>query len=197
MTKFELIEPISLTDKKTVLRSHNLPEIVHLDDPALAVMKDFNQVRPESVSPSLTMNDALNEMKIHGVHILLAKNEEDAIIGLISTEDILGEKPIRILQERRIERSKITVKMLMTPIDKIVAFKIKSARYAKVGNVVETLKNLNAHYALVIDDENSEEHNCLCGMFSTWQIGRQLHTDIADSISNAQSVLELQKRKKK
>lgn len=196
MAKFDLLEIAQLHDKPVTLRSHTLPEIVHLDDPALAVMKDFNQTRPQAVPPSLSMDDALNEMKIHGLHILLAK-EENNIVGLISTEDILGEKPIRILQERRIDRSKLTVSMLMTRIEKIATFNLKTIRYAKVGNIVETLKHLNTHFALVIDEENSNDHYCLCGIFSTWQIGRQLHTDISNSISSAQSILELQKRNTK
>jgi hypothetical protein len=75
--------------------------------------------------------------------------------------------------------------MLMTPIQNIIAFKLKSIRYAKVGNVVQTLKKLNHKYALVIDDDHEDEKNYLYGMFSIWQISRQLHTNVSDSISKA------------
>jgi CBS domain-containing protein len=182
MSKFEQITTVTLSGNSTKLPSSQLPEIVHLNDSAFAVMSDFSNLQPHTIDPSLSMTDAINEMKIHGVHFLLVKSTNNEITGLITSEDLLGAKPIQIIEERRVDRSEIKVKMLMTPINKLPAFHLKSIRYAKVGNVVETLQKLNQHYALVIDDEAADDDNYLCGMFSTWQISQQLHTDIADSI---------------
>lgn len=196
MPKFELIETVTLDKQNSYIRSSKLPEMVHLDDSAYAVMEDFSTMHPHAISPTLSMDQALDEMKIHGVHLLLIKNSDHAVIGLISTEDVLGSKPIQLLQERRMHRSKITVEMLMTPIKKIPAFRRKSMQYAKVGNVVETLTKHNQHFAFVIDEEHESDHYCLCGIFSTWQISRQLHQGITDPLDSAHSVSELQHRKK-
>jgi len=184
MAKYELLDTIQLAANNTILQTPRLPELVHLDDSAFTVMVDFSKFRPETIPPSLPMIEALNEMKNLGTHFLLVKSH-DHIVGLISTEDILGAKPIQIIQERRIKRHLVTAKMLMTPIQNIIAFKLKSIRYAKVGNVVQTLKKLNHKYALVIDDDHEDEKNYLYGMFSIWQISRQLHTNVSDSISKA------------
>ncbi len=191
MAKYEVLKTVTLSPSHAYLRSEREPQLLHLDDPAFAVMSDFTVQHPHTIGPDELMDNALNEMKAHGVHLLLVE-KNDSIIGVIASEDILGETPITILQERRIKRSQILVKMIMTPINKIVALNFKDLERAKVGNIVVTLKSLRTHYALVISD-GAHEQQLLRGIFTTSHISRQLHKDIADSIAKAQSVSELQK----
>lgn len=196
MVKYELIPTISLQKTGVKLRSQILPELVHLEDPAFSVMSDFSQSTPITIDPDEPMDEALNEMKVKGVHLLLVVNSEKDIIGLISSEDLLGEKPIKIIQENRISRSQILVKMIMEPINKIAAFDIEAVEHARVGNIVQTLQSLRTHYALVVQtDEKGIQ--IIRGLFNTSQISKQLHTNIANSISKAQSLSELQKRRGK
>jgi len=196
MPKYTPLETFTLTDSSISLHQHDLPELVHLNDPAFSIMTDFHFIKPCTINKDLPMDDALNEMKIKGVHLLLVKDEDkDDIIGIISSEDLLGEKPIQLLQERRISRSHTLVKMLMSPIDKIPAFSLHTVRIAKVGNIIKTLKQLQAHNALVVDTpEENPQSFCLRGIFSTSQISRQLQKDIENALENAHSVSELQKR---
>jgi len=192
MAKYEILKTVKLSPSHAYLRSEREPQLIRLDDPAYAVMTDFTQQHPDTISPEEPMDNALNEMKIHGAHLLLVV-KNDCVIGVIGSEDILGELPITILQERRIKRSQILVKMIMTPIEKIAAFNYSELERAKVGNVVITLKSLRTHYALVTSNEQNDQQ-LLRGIFTTSHISRQLHKDIADSIAKAQSVSELQKR---
>ncbi len=196
MARYESLRTVQLSPENAFLRSRKLLEIVHLDDPAFAVMSDFAHVRPRTIGPNEPMDNALDEMKVHGVHLLLVQEKAGNVVGVIGSEDILGELPIKIIQERRVERSQILVKMLMTPLNKIVAFDMKTLEHAKVGNIVVTLKNLRTHYALVVNDDNGDDKQMLRGIFTTSQISRQLHMDISDAIAKAQSLSELQKRKK-
>ena len=192
MAKYEILKTVKLSPTHAYLRSEQEPQLVHLDDPAFAVLCDFAQQHPHTIHPDELMDYALSEMRAHGVHLLLVE-KDDSIIGVIGSEDILGELPIKIIQERRIKRSQILVKMMMTPIDQIVAFNLKDIERAKVGNIVVTLKSLRTHYALVVSDEENDQQ-LLRGIFTTSHISRQLHKDIADFIAKAQSVSELQKR---
>ncbi|WP_235379121.1 hypothetical protein [Candidatus Coxiella mudrowiae] len=43
MARYESLKTIKLSPETTFFRSHKLPELAHLDDPALAVMTDFSQ----------------------------------------------------------------------------------------------------------------------------------------------------------
>lgn len=194
MIKFELLPSLTLQKQNVHLRSQKLPELVHLDDPALAVMTDFSQAAPRTINPEDTMDDALNEMKATGVHLLLVVDKEGCIQGIISSEDILGEKPIQLLQERRISRAQILVKMISAPLEQITAFDIEAIEHARVGNVVNTLKKQHQHYALVVRRIDDSDEHIVRGLFNTSQIGKQLHMDIANSVTKAQSLSELQKR---
>lgn len=193
MIQYELIPTVSLLPNGAQLRSQSLPELVHLEDPALAVMTDFTSSAPHTIHVDESMDDALNEMKLHGVHFLLAVDSDKRVQGIIATEDLLGAKPIQILQERRISRDLLQVKMLMVPVDKLEAFEIDSLNAMRVGNVVNTLKELKTHYALVVKTEDDQVQH-VRGLFNTSQISKQLHRDITTSIAKAESVSELSKR---
>ncbi|ATN85299.1 CBS domain-containing protein [Coxiella burnetii] len=196
MARYEPLKTITLASGNVYLRSRQLPELVHLNDPAFMVMTDFSQTPPHVVHPDKPIDDALNEMKIHGVHLLLVQDDNKHIIGVVGSEEILGELPIKISQEKRIKRSQVLVKMVMTPLDQICAFDMHTLEYAKVGNIIITLKSLRTHYALIINNEN-DSRQVLRGIFTTSQISRQLHMDISDAIAKAQSISELQKRQSK
>ena len=97
MAKYEPLKTIKLSADNTYLHLHKVLELVHLDDPAFAVMTDFTQTSPRTIGPDEPMDNALNEMKIHGVHLLLVQDDHDKVIGIIASEDILGERPIKII----------------------------------------------------------------------------------------------------
>ncbi len=178
MVQYEALPTIKLDPTKTTLCTDVLPEVMHMDDPALSVMMDFTQAPPKTIKEHLPIDDALNRMKIHGVHLLFVLNDSDQPIGVIASEDILGEAPIKIQQERRIPRSKILVKMLMERLKDIPALDINVVNDFKIGNIVNTLKIHNRHYAVVIKTNGGDEP-MIRGIFTTSQISQQLHMDIA------------------
>jgi CBS domain containing-hemolysin-like protein len=192
MIKYELLSTIPLLEEHVTLPTQQLAELVHLDDPAWTVMVDFNQEPPHTISPDVSIDHALMEMKLKDVHLLLVTDKNHQILGLIASEDILGEKPITLIQQRRIERAQVLVKMVMTPLQQIVAFNIEVIERARVGNIVTTLKNLCAHYALAIKTDGAKQ--AVRGIFNTSQISKQLHVEINNAINKAHTVSELQKR---
>ena len=195
MAKYEALKTITLPSQRSFLPSvHSHNQLVHMDDPALSVLCDFSFTSPKTIRGGESIDNALNEMKIHGVHLLLVKGSNNSIAGVIGSEDILGELPITLIQEKRIKRSQVLVKMLMTPISSIAAFELKTLERAKVGNIVTTLKNLHTHYALVVHKNGNETEKVLCGIFTTSQISHQLHQNIADFPVKAKTLSELQKR---
>lgn len=194
MPNYELLEPLQSRPDNIFLRKSYLPELVHLDDPAICVMRDFNQNRPNITNEHVSMDEALNEMKMTGCHLLLVTNDDNNLLGLISTEDLLGEKPIKLMNHNRIDRSHIKVKMIMTPISEIELICYESIQRARVGNVVATMKKNNSHYAFIIENHDGESHPTIRGLFNTTQISKQLHSEVAANIAQAQGVSELGKR---
>jgi len=177
MPKYEKLPTFFLTSEEATLCTDILPEIIHLDDPALAVMSDLSHTPCYTINESKSIDEALHSMKTHSIHLLFVTNKANKPIGIISSEDLLGEKPIKILQERRIPRAKILVSMLMNKIETTPALDIETVSCFRVGNIVKTLKENNTHYLLVTKDSSSEQ-KLIRGIFITSKISQQLHKQL-------------------
>lgn len=170
------------------------PEVIHLNDPALHVMLDFRYHQPVTVSPNMSIDEALQELKSHNIPVLLVIDSDDEnVVGIITAEDILGEKPVKLIQEGRMRRADIPISMVMTPQNEIAAFDVEHLRHAKVGNIIQTLHLLKQHTLLVIKyDEHHPDQQMVRGLFSSSMISKQLGEDITSDLSEAQSIAELQ-----
>jgi len=176
MSKYDPLPTIELSESSRYPHPASLPEVVHIDDPAFSVMYDFKLVQPLTVYQDTQLDDALTEMKISGTHELLVIDENDLVTGLVGSEDILGTKPIQLMQRDLMERSEIQAKMIMRKMADLIAIDLKSLYYAKVGHVLKTLQEHKAQYAFVVQwDENSGQQSMLRGMFSFSEIHRHLH----------------------
>lgn len=192
MTKsYSSIPSIPLVADITFSHPPSLPEIAHLEDAASTVMTDFHQCRALTIKPDSPLSAAAMEMKASNVHMLLVTNKENKIIGLITTEDLMGEKPLRVVMARKIKRSEVNVRMVMVEREKIVSFEINDLKHAKVGNIVETLHELKQHYALVVET-NEENEQEVRGIFSLWDLSRRVGKDLTYDVSEAHSLAELQ-----
>lgn len=167
------------------------PELVRLDSPATSVMTDFKFVHPVTISPDVPIDDALQKMKTAGVRLLLVTNKAQEIIGLITAKDIQGEQPIQIIQDTRVQRSQITVEMIMTPQSAITVLNMVSVRNAQVGHIIETLRQLERQHILVVEVDDATKTQRVCGLFSTSQISKQLGRDITEEVAPAHSLAEM------
>lgn len=196
MAKYEALPTTAIHTNGTMLNTNELPELVHMEDPAVSVLIDFNKTPPHTILPTETLDHAINEMEINGVHLLLVINNDGFFEGVVSSEDTWGEKPIKLIQERRIHRDQVTVKMIMTPLSDIAALDFAVIKSAKVGNIVKTLSSHKQHYALTVSPSATKPTQIIRGIFTTSQISKQLHTDIAHIFNHAETLSELHRRHK-
>ena len=178
MAKYEALPTISLHPDQAQLETLQLPELVHLDDPALSVLIDFTKTPPHTITPDDTMDHAINEMEISGAHLLLVINKEGHFQGIVSSEDLWGEKPIKLIQERRIHRDQILVKMIMVPHAQIIALDFSILKNACVGHIVKTLSENHKRYALVVNPSIDKTSQTIHGVFTQSQMSKQLHMDL-------------------
>lgn len=177
--KYHAQHCIQLAEGATFVRPPSLPKVVRLDDPALEVMTDFNYVPPVTVRAETPIDEALELMKFAGVRSQLVIDADESIVGLITSYDIQGEKPIEIARESRIPRTRITVGMIMTPSTDINVLDLDRVRRLQIGHIVETLQELERQHLLVVEIDVASGHHKVCGLFSMSQIQRQLagHAD--------------------
>ena len=151
---------------------HGQPDVT-LESPALLVMTDLKRVAAAVISPQESMDRAHAFMLQRGVRMLLAVDAQQKLAGIITTNDILGEKPVAVAQERRIRHEEILVSDVMTPADRLEAFDMHAVQSVRVGEIVASLQRSRRHHALVVQTSSSGERE-VRGIFSLSQIARQL-----------------------
>ena len=166
---------------------------VSLDDPATEVMTDFRRVRAITVPPSVTMEYAAQRMRANRVHLLLVADENNRVLGLVTSTDIEGDKPVRLVHDRGLRREEITVGDLMTPRARLEVIEFEDVERARVGHVVATLKAVGRQHAMIVD-RDAEGRQKVRGLFAVSQLGRQLGApiqtvEIARTFAEVESVL--------
>ncbi len=169
------------------------PGQVAFDSPASEVMTDLRRIRAAVIAPDIPMETANTYMMQRGVRTLLVINDNESLAGIITATDILGEKPMRFIQERGVKHSEILVMDVMTPLEKLEAISLDEVRHARVGNIVASLRDSGRLHALVIDD-NVIGPPRICGIFSWTQIEKQLNkiiipNNVAKSFAEIESTL--------
>lgn len=185
MAKYEALPTTAILPNGTMLQANRLPELVHMDDAALSVMIDFTLTPPHTIRPTDTMDHAIHEMEVSGAHLLLVINEEGYFKGILTSQDVWGEKPIKLIQESRMHRDHVLVKMIMVPYTHILGLDfalIEST--ACVGHIVKTLAAHKQHYALAVAPCTDQAVQMIRGIFTASQISKQLHIDVADIFTN-------------
>lgn len=168
-----------------------LPTSVTMQSPAVDVMTDLMRIKVFTVTPDTLIDDALQKMIHAEVRLLIVTGLSDAVLGVVSAYDIMGERPVSISSVERIPHKTIRVEQVMTPRDEIEALRMTDVEDAPVGDILTTLRGAGRQHAIVLDsDEDGQE--ILRGIFSLTQIARQLGVPV-DPDHKAQTFAELER----
>jgi CBS-domain-containing membrane protein len=160
--------------------SQSLPQRVGLDDAAESVMTDLKHVSAVLIRPDDGIDAANQRMIQRGVRLLLVAEENRRVVGIITADDVLGEKPLQMIAERGCRREDIRVRDIMTPPHRLEVLHMNDLRSAKVGHIVATLKKSGRQHAVVVEIEH-DGNQMVRGLFSATQIARQLGVTIHTS----------------
>lgn len=144
--------------------------------PATSVMTDLSVTPPFQIDSKANLQQANDKMIASGVRMLFVNNSQGELTGLITSTDILGEKPLLFMNQNGGSRQDITAGDIMTPLSQLDALPIKQVAQAKVGDVVSALKECRRHHMLVTEQREDGEY--IRGIFSVTQVGRQLGIEI-------------------
>ncbi len=172
-----LVSPLRDPDKR-----------VSEDSPAISVMTDLKIIKPFQIEASASLS-AINEKMIAcGVRLLFVRNSQDELAGLVTSNDILGEKPLLFATNNSCSRNDIEAKDMMTPISKLEAIAFSDIEKATVADVVMALEDSRRHHLLVL--QTKEGRNCVRGIISITQVSHQLGKEITPT-QRANSFAEL------
>lgn len=144
-------------------------------EPAARVMTDFTRDLPVTVNPDRSIDDALRDMIVAGVRALLVVRA-DSVLGLITSYDIQGERPLQFLASSGFSRhDEIAVGHIMTPWADVTKLDMEWVSHARVTDVDRHFRRTLASHIVVTERGGGGE--MIRGLFSRTRIDRQLiHT---------------------
>jgi DeoR family transcriptional regulator, catabolite repression regulator len=143
-------------------------------DPAIHAITDFTREHPATVDEERQIDGALEDMIRLGVRALLVVREQ-RIVGLITSYDIQGERPLQFLQSSTYTRHQdIRVGHIMTPWDKLLAVDWESVQAVRAGDLLHVLEEAEMTHLLVIERSKRNASPIVRALVSRARLARQL-----------------------
>ena len=172
--EFSPLPQVPLTAGTAVLQPlHVLPDRVTLDSPALDVMTDLRRTSAVLVRSGDTVAHARERMRHRGVRMLFCVDTRVRIEGLVTLNDMLGERPVLAASSQGMPVSELLVRDIMTPSASLEAFRLQDVEHARVGHIAASLRRAGRQHALVIETLPGVGQ-AIRGVFSATQLARQL-----------------------
>ncbi|MBY0438173.1 MAG: CBS domain-containing protein [Burkholderiales bacterium] len=152
---------------------HALPERVTPESPAVDSMTDLRHASAVLVRAGDTVAHARERMRNRGVRMLFCVDISGHIEGLVTLNDMLGERPVQAAQQGGMPVADLLVRDIMTPRIRLEAFRIEDVLHARVGHVLASLRSTGRQHALVVETLPGGVQ-AVRGVFSATQIERQL-----------------------
>lgn len=146
---------------------------VTASSPAIEVMTDLRFVPAATIGSKVPLPDATQNMIQRGVRSLFVVDDDNAMLGLLCADQILGEAPVKMAMERGTKPADLTARDLMVAADRVEAVDIKDVMRSDVGRIAATLKRSGRHHLVVVERDASGKVS-VCGLFSATQLARQL-----------------------
>ncbi|MDH5391758.1 MAG: CBS domain-containing protein [Gammaproteobacteria bacterium] len=136
--------------------------------PATEVMTDLQHAAAYTISPAASIVEAEKKMILCAVRLLFVTNADNELVGLITSTDILGERPLNYLREHSGRRDAIMVQEIMTDKEGIEVISYPEVVRASIGDIVTTFHAVGRQHVLVV------ERDTVRGLFSATEISRRL-----------------------
>jgi CBS-domain-containing membrane protein len=163
---------------------------VTLDDPAFSVMTDLSQQPAATTFPDEPADRAHAMMIERGVRMLFALDRDGAVAGVITATDLLGEKRMRVMQERGVHHGELRVADLMTDVALLEAIPYSDISQMRVGHVVATLRAAGRQHLLVSEREGAVVRGIISASRVARQLGLEVNTvEIARTFADVEAAL--------
>jgi hypothetical protein len=178
---YQSLEHISAAATDTITVSDpSRPLKLTADSPAFDAMTDLRRVHPVSISGSETLEQARTTMIVCGVKLLFVRNGQGHLQGLLTANDLAGERAIKEASSSNRNVPELTVNDVMVKLPDLEFLEFSAVSRAEVGHIIATLREHNRQHALVVDNRTGNMR--VMGLFSSTQIARQMGIPVIDPV---------------
>ena len=174
MKSSSLVPAINFAEGVLPRRSVFDGQFLDPSDPAIHAITDFTREHPITVDEERQIDAALEDMIRFGVRAMLVVREQ-RIVGLITSYDIQGERPLQFLQTSNYSRHQdIRVGHVMTPWHKLLAVDWETVQSVRAGDLLHVLEEAAITHLLVIDPGKKNAAPIVRALVSRARLARQM-----------------------
>lgn len=182
MAEYNILSASTLSGKaRLVPHESEQDSAVLLEAPALTVMTDLARVPVASVRPDASVDEANDLMVQRRVRMLFVIDQKNHLAGIVTTNDILGEKPMQVVLQRGSRHDEILVQDVMTRVDHVEALNFEELDDAKVGDIVATMRDRGRQHAIAVRHATDGGVE-VCGVFSAADLSRRLGEEVVPMV---------------
>jgi hypothetical protein len=160
-----------------------------LSDRALSVFTDLRYSAIVTADHLDRLGETAELLLKSGVHMGFVSDVHGRIVGMVSAEQLGGERPLQRAMAANVRHDELTLEDLMAPLSDWAVIDAGELAHARVGDIVETLHATGQRY-LFVTEKLEDGEIALRGLFSARRIEEALEAAI-DSDGHAHSFAEL------
>lgn len=158
------------------------------DDPALGLLTDLQHSPCVVAHQQDGLDQTLHLMLRAGVRMVFVSDAEGTLVGVVTADDIQGERPVVHASARQMSRHELTVADVMVPVTQWDTVDLSTVRNASLGDVAETMHQHDLRYLLVTQKKGGK--TMLRGLFSATRLEMAMNTTIEPDL-HSRSFAEL------
>lgn len=149
-------------------------QFLNANDPAVLAITDFTRELPVTIELERQIDGALEEMIRLGVRALLVRKDQH-IVGLVTSYDIQGERPMQFLQSSNYRHhSDVRVGDIMTTWNDLFAIQWETLQSLRAGELLHLLEGAGLTHALVVEAAPGDSACVVRALVSRARLSRQL-----------------------
>jgi CBS domain-containing protein len=168
---------------------------VSMQASGIAVMTDLDRAPMVTVEAGAQIDDALRLMKHAGVRSAIVVDDAGSLVGLVTANDILGEKPVRTIHSGHRAgaaraRTDVHVADVMEPASGWQVVDVDELQRYTVADVVETFRRHGSTHLPVVERSAGGEDR-LRGLLSAAEVARRTGADTS-GLRSAETFAEIE-----
>lgn len=169
-------KPLALSSMSSAPTLPAVQKVALPEDSALSLLTDLHHSACVVASHLDGLDQTLHLMMRAGVRMVFVSGADGALVGMVTADDILGERPVLRASSRQVPHHELTVADVMVPVTHWDTVELAQVRTARLGDVAATMHEHGLRYLLVT--QHKQGQTMLRGMFSARRLEMAMNTTI-------------------
>lgn len=189
MTSSNRFKPLPLSSVSVAPQLPKVQRHATPHDPALSLLTDLHHSACVVAHHHDGLDATLHLMLRAGVRMVFVSGADGELVGMVTAEDIQGERPVLRASAHKVPHRELTVADVMVPVTQWDTVDLATVRTARLGDVAATMHEHGLRYLLVTQRKHGQ--TVLRGLFSANRLEMAMNTTIEPDL-HSRSFAELE-----